>query len=265
MSRPPTNLIAIVGQPVRLFLLISSCTFAKCHNFRLDRAQYFVSGDRGCLYTEPGLDAGLGSFSSFPPFSPPTSYITIKRRVCRAIREGKLELGSWLGLGGFDTFILFCWFVEFIIIVIIFFAYRKIRKVLTRVLARSPSLSPGFDVSLSPGDHFIISVFRKVTLKSFEQRQDLQFDESRNLIPFLDHWRQSTAVLQSIFNNKSTLRWVKSTFTFKPIPSDFVAPTVDAIVETAEQNRNFEATITWLKGLKHFFAHFAHGEVLASN
>ena len=173
MSRAPTNLIAIVGQPVRLFLLISSCTFAKCQNFRLDRAQYFVSGDRGCLYTEPGLDAGLDSFSLFRLFhllqvtnlvprafplknAPPiffkgkalgtrlTSYITIKRRVCRAIREGKLELGSWLGLGGlcvsvwlglggyelgYDSFlILLFYFVDLLLLLLFFSRTEKLEK-----------------------------------------------------------------------------------------------------------------------------------------
>ena len=58
-----------------------------------------------CLATEDAYIPSQGSTQdstvfAFPPLSPPTSYITINRRVCRATREGKLELGSWLGLGG---------------------------------------------------------------------------------------------------------------------------------------------------------------------
>lgn len=36
---------------------------------------------------------------AFPPFSPPTSPMTIKKRVFMAITEGKFELGLGLGLG----------------------------------------------------------------------------------------------------------------------------------------------------------------------
>ena len=35
---------------------------------------------------------------AFPPFSPPTSPMTIKKRVFVAIMEGKLKLGLGLGL-----------------------------------------------------------------------------------------------------------------------------------------------------------------------
>ena len=48
----------------------------------------------GCLYTEPGLDAGL-NFSLSRHFH----VLTIRRRVFVAIMEGKLELGLGLGLG----------------------------------------------------------------------------------------------------------------------------------------------------------------------
>ena len=51
---------------------------------------------------EPGLRARTRrrtrQFLAFPPFSPPASHITIKRRVFVAIMEVKLELGSGLGL-----------------------------------------------------------------------------------------------------------------------------------------------------------------------
>ena len=38
-------------------------------------------------------------FFAFPPFSPPASHMTIKRRVFLAIMEGELELGLAIGFG----------------------------------------------------------------------------------------------------------------------------------------------------------------------
>ena len=56
-----------------------------------------------------------------------------------AIMESKLE--SRLG---------FCLFAYLLLLLFIVFAYSKIRKVLTVVLARSPSWSPGWSPSSSP-------------------------------------------------------------------------------------------------------------------
>ena len=52
----------------------------------------------GCLYTEPGLDAGLDNFRFRAIFTSFKSQ-TIKRKVFVAITAGKLELGLGLGQG----------------------------------------------------------------------------------------------------------------------------------------------------------------------
>ena len=66
------------------------------------------------------------------------------------MRVGRLQVSLGVLFVGFILLLFICLLIIF---TYLFFAYRKIRKVLTGVLARvqalSPGSNPGFDVNLS--------------------------------------------------------------------------------------------------------------------
>ena len=77
-----------------------------------------------------------------------------------AIMESKLE--SRLG---------FCLFAYLLLLLFIVFAYSKIRKVLTVVLARSPSWSPGWSPGWSPSSSPDFDVSFSLSFRDRNSRQ----------------------------------------------------------------------------------------------
>ena len=92
-------------------------------------------------------------FFAFPPFSPPASHMTIKSEECfRGNHHGRsarvrVRVRVRLGLGlegnelGYESISLLLFY--FCLFIIIYFSYRKIRKVLTGVLALMLASLPG--------------------------------------------------------------------------------------------------------------------------